>query len=391
MVRTAARDEGQRAQRSGTRPGPRIDPSTSPLVDRSGDGWVLSESTSPVLHLSASRRRFLAGAAAIGRRPIIVTGEDSVLTHALHEALQALGGAWVVESDAGVRDTRMGRRIARPEDVFAPDFDPQPAPEHARRPPAETSQVTILASVRQRNRLTAQYGGAVELLADLLVDDAVLDWGVQEPTAVPWDAQQVAAYGREALSHAPWLVVNGTGASGHAVTGTMRLRPTKQGSEEIITLVADVGPEDSQDAAEAFLDAPALLGELLAEGVPLIAIAFGGIGRADLHRGPTLERPGVPLALLIGAPGVSRLEVPLTELVERFDAQIVGSARRPAVVVPLGEGISPANFERMRDVLWALNPTVLAAEIGTEFVDPFLGPDWRAQAAERATAAAQEE
>ncbi|MGO2111337.1 MAG: DUF6177 family protein [Pseudoclavibacter sp.] len=366
----------------------RIDPATSPLVDRSGDGWVLSESTSPVLYLSPARRRFLAGAAAAGARPLLVTGEASSLTIALDEALSSLGGAWVVTSDAGYRDTRIGRRLERPEDVFAPDFAPVAAPEHVRAPEAETTQIAIMASVRQRNRRKATYGASLELLADLLVDDAALDWGVAEPATIPWELERVGEYGREALSHSPWIIANGIGATGRAVSATLRLRPTKQGAEEIVNLVADVGPEHGDDAAEALADAAAILAELADDGVPLIALAFGRIGRADLHRGPTFERPGAPLAMLIGAPGVSRLGVPLAELENDFDAQVVGPARTPSVVVPLGDVILPTNFERLREVLWALDPVVLADALGADVIDQLLGPDWRAEAALRAEVAA---
>ncbi|GGA70299.1 hypothetical protein GCM10011490_21170 [Pseudoclavibacter endophyticus] len=368
-------------------PRSRIDPATSPLVDRVGPGWALSESTSPVLYLSPARRRFLASTAAAGARPILVTGEESSLTLALDEALSSLGGVWVVRSATGYRDTRMGRRIARPEDAFAPDFDPRPAPEHVRPPAAETTQVAVLASIRQRNRRKATYGASLELLADLLVDDAALDWGVAEPVTLPWGLERVGEYGREALSHNPWLVVNGVGATGRAVTATLRLRPTKQGAEEIVNLVADVGPEGGEDAAEALADAPELLAELSLEGVPLIAIVFGRVGRADLHKGPTLERPGAPLAILIGAPGVSRLGLPIAELEARFDARVVGNDRAPSIVVPLGDEIMPQNFARLREVLWALDPVALADALGTDAIEPLLGPGWREEAASRAAAA----
>lgn len=363
------------------RPAPLVDPALSPLVDRAGAGWVVSESRSRVLYLSPARRRFLAGAAAAGIRPILVTGESSVLTMALAEALQSLGGVWVVRSPEGYRDTRMGRRIASPEAALEPDADPRPAPEHVRRPESETTQITVLASIRQRNRRTAGYGGAFELLADLLVDDAALDWGAAEPAALAWDRARVAAHGREALAHNPWLVINGVGATGRDVTGTLRLRPTKQGAEEIVNLVADVGPEGSAEAAEALAEAPEVLAELIGEGVPLIAIAFGRIGRADLHRGPTFERPGAPLAILIGAPGVARIAPPLDELAERFGARAVGPRRTPSIVVPLGERVSLENVQRLREVLWALDPETLAAAIGPEFIDSLLGPEWRALAA----------
>lgn len=382
------RAAGPSVPTAAARPAPLVDPTLSPLVDRSGPGWVVSESTSPVLFLSPARRRFLAGAAAAGTRPLLVTGESSVLTMALAEALQSLGGVWVVRTREGYRDTRMGRRIATPEAALEPDFDPQPAPEHLRPPEAETTQFSVLASIRQRNRRTAAYGGAFEVLADLLVDDAALDWGAAEPATLAWDRDRVAAHGREALAHTPWLVVNGVGATGRDVTGTLRLRPTKQGAEEIVNLVADVGPEGSAEAADALADAPGVLAELIGEGVPLIAIAFGRVGRADLHRAPTFERPGAPLAILIGAPGVSRLRVPLDDLEARFGARVVGPRRTPSIVVPLGDSISLANVERLRDVLWALDPVSLAEAVGDEVIDSLLGPEWRAEAAAREAEAA---
>ena len=361
-----------------------IDPATSPLVDAEGPRWARSDSSSPVLYLSPARRRFLAGAATRGRRPLLVTGERSALTLALGEALDSVGGAWVVASPRGFRDTRTGRRLATPEAVFEPDFDPRGADEHVRAPESVTSQVSVLASVRHRNRQKAAYGAPFALLADLLVDQAELDWGVAEPAAVAWDDERVAAFGRESLAHSPWLVVAGAGTTGRQLTGTMRLRPTKQGAEEIINLLADVGPEGSAEAGEAFAEAPEVLAELVQTGVPLMAVAFGRVGRADLHRGPVFERPAIPLALLLGAPAVSRFGVELTSLEERFDAIVVGSTRAPAVVFPLGATLSPENFSRLHEVLWALDPIALAEGVGEDFVGSLLGPRWREEAAERA-------
>lgn len=311
------------------------------------------------------------------------------MTLALAEALQSLGGAWVVRSPHGYRDTRMGRRISRPEVVFEPDPAPQAAPEYARRPDAETTQISIMASIRQRNRRKASYGEGLELLADLLVDDATLDWGVAEPATLAWDAAQVAKYGRDSLAHNPWLVVNGVGTTGHAVTGTLRLRPTKQGAEEIVNVVADVGPQGSQSAAEALNDAPDMLAELVGNGNPLIAIAFARMGRADLHHGSTLGRAAAPLAIFIGVPAISRLSCPLSGLEATFGARIVGPARSRSIVVPLGDTISPKNAERLHEVLWALDPVALADALGSEFIDPLLGAHWREEATERAAASAR--
>lgn len=359
-----------------------IDHDASPLVDREGDHFMLTESASPVIFLSHARRRALVTAAANAKRHVLVTGERTALTHAYAELASMLGGTWVVASQHGYRDALTGRRLRAPEDVVIPSGAPEQAPEYARPPIDETTIVSVSASIRQRNRSTADYGSAVRLLAELLVDDVTLRWGAQEPVMAEWDDATVASHVRANLERTPWLIVAGEGPTGRRVTGTLRVRPTKQGSEEIISLVVDAGPRDSEEAALTLADLPSVLGEFDGEGMPLIAAAYATIGRSDLLNSSTLEFPSVPMALLIGAPGVAKFELDLELLTDEFDAFVTGPSRRESVVFALGANARPDNLVELRDVVVALGAEALAEEFGDEFVASLIGQDWRAQIAE---------
>lgn len=358
-----------------------VDPARSPLADRRGDGFVVTESTRRVLALDRSRQRLLAEAALAGERVILLTGERTATTHAYDQLAEASGAAWVVRSRHGLRDARTGRRLERVEDVLSPaGEDAERAPEHARPPASETTRIDLACSLRHRNPARAEFGAALEAIADELLglDDAELSWGAAEPALVPWDGEEVAEWVSGRIDRSPFLCISGVAGDGRRLAATLRAQLTSQGAEELLSVAVDAGPLDSEGARERLAAIPETLAALAEEGLPLFAMAHARYARADLLHGPTLEMPPVPMAMLIGAPGVARLGLDIPALAERHDAYAIGGPRRPGVVVGFGDDIRPTNFVDLSELLAELDGDRVGDALGEGGAAGLLGPEWRA-------------
>lgn len=360
-----------------------VDPQLSPLADRRGPGFVVSESTRRVVMLDRSRRRLLAETAAAGDRCILLTGERTAVTPA-YAALSAMtGGCWVVRSRHGLRDALSGRRLTRVEEVLEAPNPLVLAPEHVRDDGEAAVRVDIACSIRHRNPERAEFGASLEALLDELLDETALSWGSAEPALVPWDGAEVAAWIRERLERTPLLIAAGEDAQGRRAAATIRVRPTTQGSEEVVALSVELGPPESEDAAERLERLGDALAALAEEGVPLVATAHARYARPGLLQGSTLEMPPVPMALLLGAPAVARFELDIAELEARHDCFPIGEPRAPGLVATFGAEIRPTNFVDLRELILELDRDALVEQLGEEFLAGLLGAGWR-EAAERA-------
>lgn len=353
-----------------------VDPLLSPLVDRVGEGYVVTESTRKVLYLDRSRRHLLGQCLQKKQRCILVTGEHTALTRTYLEAMNMAGAQWVVRSRHGLRDALTGRRLHRVSEVLEAPEALELADEHARETGFESTILELHISLRQRNVETADYGASIEVIAEELLDEPELSWGSNEPAMVPWDGEELANWTRGRLVTMPHIIANAVGQDGRRLSATMQVRPTQQGSEEILSIAVDLGPTDGPETAERLEAAPDILGLVAEETTPLMATANARYGRADLLKGSTLEMPLVPMALMIGAPGVSSFQIDSSRLVEDFDAFTVGEPRMPGLVIGLGSTIDPANFQELREAMAELGPEKIAAEFGDDFLDSLLGPGW---------------
>lgn len=355
-----------------------VDATTRPLIDRETDDWVLSATTAPVVSLSPARRRLLATVAGERRTCILLTGESSALTPAYAEVANLVRARWVVAGEGRMRDARIGRRLRVAHDVLSSDAGFERAEEHARRPDGPLAvQLEISATFRHRNPAAAPFGGAIDALCAALAPDAVLEWGIAEPVNVPWEQPEVAEYVRERLEQGPWLIVSGECEDGAAIAATLRYRPTKFGAEEIVAFHLAIGPEGSDEAAARLREATSGLDAIATHGVPLFATVLGKVGRADLLVSPTVPGPAAPLGILIGAPGVGVLGEGERATARATGGRLVGAARRPSLVIPVGERIHPDNLTRLREAVTELGPEQLATVMGAEFVDGLIGRDWR--------------
>ncbi len=142
-----------------------------PLVDFGGDGFVATESRSPVVFLTAGRVSLLTAAAAEDRRVVLVTDELSMLTPAFVEVWREAGAAWVVRSPRGLREGFSGRRLSDIGEVFTDpgvrtidDIDLG----FLRPSPATGVEVLVVVSLRHRPRSSTLLGGPIAALSELL-------------------------------------------------------------------------------------------------------------------------------------------------------------------------------------------------------------------------------
>ncbi|CAG7843943.1 hypothetical protein USB125703_00161 [Pseudoclavibacter triregionum] len=360
-----------------------VDPGASHLVDERGARWAITRSDAPVVYLSPARRRLLARGVREKETTILVTGEDSVLTPAYREVAGLTRARWVVEGPHGVRDALIGRRLRTPEDVIGLEAGMDRALEHARDPGGEPGiEVIVSCSIRHRNRERAPFGLAAARVAAALAPDAALRWGPTEPLGAAWDDDEVGAWLRARLARTPWIFAVGA-AGADSVAASIRCRPTKQGSEEILTVRAGCGPLGPDADAHAADRAEDALDALAEAGVPLFATALGRVARRDLLAAPALEAPAFPLALLVGAPALRRLDGGPADIADRVGGMLAGPTRRESLIAPIGEGLRPAALERLTEVLEALGPIELAEVMGDDTMASLLGPDWSARAEAR--------
>lgn len=349
-----------------------------PLADFRYDDATFSETRARVVGLSEARAGLLRKLTERSKRLVLVTDERSSLTPPLRDALLGAGGMWVVrEAPRGkARDASTGRGVDRLAEITYPPgpltlgttsriflgetpdgTDPVVVREIERRRAAPAARlITLSLSVRHSARRTTVLGRTAELAVETLTGAPPTSWGRHEPALVPWDRTALTADARKRIPEPARLVVVGRGA-----IGTVLVRRTKDGLEETTTLELAAGPSGSAAARDAVDRVAGLFDTLAEETVPLFFLATTRTGRADLLVPSELQAPPVPLAMLLGPPGVRRLKVDLDEAARRFDAVRVGKRRLPGLRFPLGT-FDHADWGTTSEVVrWLEADDVLAA------------------------------
>jgi len=331
-----------------------------PLVDAGGEGYLLWESRSPVIGLTAAAVNLLTGGLRQDAVPILVTDGTSVLTGAFAETWRGGGGAWVVRGRSGLREGFSGRRLedvtevltAGPvraaDDVDLAFLEPRPA---------TGIELSVIVSQRHRPTRATLLGGAVDGVAGA-VGTRITAWGAHEPAGTTWDRGVFTEYARERMP-AETLVV----ASGPGVVATVVARRTKVGIEEITTLSADLGAPSTPNFGRMLDSLDGFLRELSSTGLPLVGWASARPAALPLTIPAVLQTPPTPLRLLIGPPGVKLLGLRPPVLVDRFAAEIVGRPRLPGLLFPLGT-LGEPTWQRLDEILAGMDRAKLDEALG---------------------------
>ncbi|MDC7121725.1 DUF6177 family protein [Cellulomonas fimi] len=309
-----------------------------PALDARAGEVLVTETRAEVAYLSETRADLLVRARADGRRVALVSDEVTRLSYPMREALRDSGGAWVVRGiDGTLRDGSDGRRLSSVGEIATrgPITAAEDVAVRFLRPVAPQSvQLVVSQAVRHRATVDTQLGGTAELFAEDLMGAAPSGWGAHEPAVVAWDRARLTELARNRMPEETTVVVAGTPE--RPLVGTIRTARTEHGLEETTQLVVGVGAPGSPQARAAIDALPGTFDRLATRSMPLFGLVMGRQGRRDLTFPSVLEAPPVPLAMLVGPPGVRDLGLPVDELVRTLGARVVGRPRVPGLYFPLG-------------------------------------------------------
>ena len=106
-----------------------------------------------------------------------------------------------------------------------------------------------------------------------------------------------------------------------------------------------------------------MLSRVAATSMPLIGLVLARPARRDSLIAPVVQHPPVPLALLIGPPGVKALGLSVSDMKQRFGAIIVGKPRVPGLLFELGT-IGEETWLRLDDILSSMSGDALDSVLG---------------------------
>lgn len=347
-----------------------ITPVQHPLADRvriGSDGapdHVIIDSRSRVIFLSADRINLLTQADRHGLRVALATDELSKLTPAFAEAWRDAGAAWVVTSPNGeVREGFTGRRLADLQSVFTttPNREPEDVAIGYLRPaPTDAVELTATMSMRHRPRMTTLLGGGVAGLSQAAFGRAPHLYGPHEPAGTPWDRDGLTRQIRDRMPEDSLMVVTGAGLRA-TVTG----RRTTEGVEELTTAHLSLGVPSTLEFDRIRIAVRDYLTDLAEKAMPLVSLIMARPGQNDLLIPPMLLHPPTALMMLIGAPAVRALEIPVDKLVAEHGARKVGRPRIPAVLLDLGT-IGDPTWERLDAALSEFDSPQLRELLGLD-------------------------
>ncbi|MFF1561632.1 DUF6177 family protein [Streptomyces sp. NPDC058279] len=270
----------------------------------------------------------------------IVTPPGTTLSPAVRENLSGWPSRWVVQDERdGYYDGLTGAVLRWQGGLFAPVEALDATPEDPRTPVAAAYQDVAATGERQLavtfrtvhpadDRLVL--GGALEAVWRELTGAPPAGWGTAEPANLPWSPARLTDVAHARAPEPTWFVV--VGAPERPGLATVRVRRTKAGVEEEVTLAFGYGADE-----EPPLDALTRTAEVLAGRHHLQSMLVQlRKARRDLAVPPRFEGPGVPVAFVLGAeevramPGDRARNTPLAER-----PVPLGPKTRPALYYPL--------------------------------------------------------
>ena len=337
-----------------------------PLVDFVGDGFVVSDVSSPVVGLTEGRLGLLADAAKASTRVLLVTPHDSRLTFALAQYLQLFDARWAVRgADGSLALASTGAALRDFSAAFASD-----APGERTHAPHSGAvrwvQLTITAHHGARKE--TMLGRAAELFCEELCGESLDGWGTHEPAGIHWNRQNITRFVRQRMPQETRLFF--TGGTRHAISGTMHVFRSSLGVTEETKLVIALGA-DASEADAALARVTATLAQIAQSQQILFAMAYERSGTTDTTIAVGTDAMSAaghaaeisPLAAVIGGRAIRSLRIDVEQMQSSFDAVRVGPHRTPSLVVPFGS-VPLAAWERL---------AALLDTVGTEEVRLALG------------------
>jgi len=260
----------------------------------------------------------------------------------MRDMLTTLGGRWVVRDEEWC-DGLTGARVNVADPLAGVDRS-EPLPSaFLTGGPTEELQLVVSWSMRIWTDERTQLGHSVETFLAGLDLGAPMGWGLGEPVTRPWSMAAVTEFARSRMPQPTCLVVVGAGA--RAVL-TMTVQRTSHGVEEMCTGLVGLGGVDDPAAARRLAAVPQVLAAMCEGTMPLFGLVLARSGPSDLTCWPRLPGPPMPVAMLIGPPGVIELGVDVLAEADRWGAVVAGRKKFPALVYPLvaSDGADPSRL-----------------------------------------------
>ena len=339
-----------------------------PLAVRAHEGGFVELASGPLVWLSAGRVDLLVTAAGVGRRVVVVSGPGSRLTEAMRDALTCFDGRWVVDDGQQAYDGLTGAVLGSWADIDQPSGTSRAVAGRFLDPPANMyGDVRLVMSWSQRHKADADtvVGGMLEGFLAGLGLAAPAGWGVCEPVTEPWDKAEVTRFARSRMPDPTRVVV--VGHHPDTLSATVSVQRTREGVEETVTGLVRVGPIGSDAAQDRLAAVPGVLAGLCESTMPLSAVVMAQTGSGDLAWGPWVPGIPVPVAVLVGPPGVRDLGIDVADAVQHWSALRAGRPKLPALVYPFTDGTDPV--AKLRGILAGIDrsrlPEALVRDLGS--------------------------
>jgi hypothetical protein len=323
-----------------------------PAVDVLTDTVAVVIQDRPVIAMTAWLSDAFRAAAAAGLGLQIVSPAGANLSPAVRDSLPGAPSRWVVQDERdGYYDGRSGAVLRWQAGMFAPVESPDATAGDPRTPVAESFKQLADTGERQLaltfraihpadERLVL--GRGLEAVWRELTGAPPAGWGNAEPANIPWSPRRLTDVAQGRAPEPTWAVV--VGGPDRPGLATVRIRRTKAGVEEEVTLAFGYGADE-----EPPLDALPRAAEVLATRHDLQSLLVQiRKARRDLAVPPRFEGPGVPVAFVLGAeevrgiPGDRARRTPLSVAPVRL-----GPKARPALYYPLPG--DPSDLSGWRD------------------------------------------
>jgi len=333
------------------------------LVDGAGPGWVSTTATAERVWLSAAREDLLLQASREGSRVAIVTGPGARLTEPLRDTLTTIGGKWVIrDRTLGLWDGLSGATLESVGQAFE-----QASSRHVNAgflTPAEMGQLQLVVSWSMRLKAEAEtvLAGSVESFLHGMGLGDPWGWGLHEPVTEQWSRQTITKLARSRMPGPVRLIVAG-GVGDLRTVLTLMVQRTSHGLEEIVTGLVGVGSVTDAEATRRLLSVTDVLADMCLSTMPLFALVMSRAGSMDLAQEPRLTGAPMPVAMLIGPPGVRELGIDVDDAASRWAAVAAGRSRLPALIYPLLPHES-SDATKLYDILRGLDQNRLRAVFG---------------------------
>ena len=345
-----------------------------PLIDSYGTGWVGTHTTAPVIWASQMRVSLIELALRQGRRVVVVSGPGSRMTEPMRDLLACAGGRWVVRADNNtLYDAWSGRQLTDVNAAFSNPYRMPFAEPWTRTSHPAVVQLVVSWSVRHAPDSDTMIGAFAETFLAAIGTGAPIGWGPCEPVSESWNPVAVTRFVHTRLAAedgiAPYqpevrLVV--TAAGEHPAVLVMTVRKTRRGLEELVTGLIAAGPWQSPVSDARMNSVRTRLADL-SDSMPLFALVAAQGGPHDLTLPPHRSSRPLPLAMLIGPPGVYELQIDVA-FMRRLGAEQVGRRRQSGLLFPFSPAWAQSGQPGQR-----ARPDQIVAAIGADGLRLMMG------------------